>query len=257
MLGDRTRRSIFERLAERPQTVGELATGLPVSRPAVSQHLKVLKEAGLVLDHPVGNRRIYRVNPSGMAALRAQLDRFWTRTLAAYKHSAEHDDEDDVMTTKEELASVRRQIVVEVSLEQAFTTFTERFGDFKPPEHNILGAELAETVFEPRVGGHIYDRAVDGRECRWARVLAYEPPHRVVFSWDLDPHWQIEPNQDRTSEVEVRFVAETAQRTRVELEHRDLDRHGEGWQGITHAVGSDGGWPLYLRRYARLLDGDN
>ena len=92
VLGDRTRRTIFERLADRARTVGELAAELPVSRPAVSQHLKVLKDAGLVVDQPDGNRRIYRVAPDGVAALRAQLDSFWTRTLAAYKHAAEHDD---------------------------------------------------------------------------------------------------------------------------------------------------------------------
>ncbi|MGH3646086.1 MAG: ArsR/SmtB family transcription factor [Micromonosporaceae bacterium] len=92
MLGDRTRRTIFERLADRPQTVGELAAELPVSRPAVSQHLKVLKDAGLVVDKPVGNRRIYRVNPHGVGALREQLDSFWTRTLTAYKQSAEQND---------------------------------------------------------------------------------------------------------------------------------------------------------------------
>ena len=92
VLGDRTRRTIFERLADRPQTVGELAAELPVSRPAVSQHLRVLKDAGLVVDQPVGNRRIYRVNPDGMVALRAQLESFWTRMLAAYKQSAERKD---------------------------------------------------------------------------------------------------------------------------------------------------------------------
>lgn len=84
-LGDRTRRSIFERLSERPAAVGEIASGLPVSRPAVSQHLKVLKEAGLVVDHAVGSRRIYRVDPDGIAGLRADLDRFWGGALAAYK----------------------------------------------------------------------------------------------------------------------------------------------------------------------------
>ena len=86
--------------------------------------------------------------------------------------------------------------------------FTERFGDFKPPEHNLLGAAIAETVFEPRVGGHIYDRAEDGSECHWARVLVYEPPTRVVFSWDIGPTWQLETDPDNTSEVEVRFIAE-------------------------------------------------
>jgi DNA-binding transcriptional ArsR family regulator len=94
VLGDRTRRTIFERLADRAQTVGELAAGLPVSRPAVSQHLKVLKDAGLVVDQPAGNRRIYRVDPEGMAAFRAQLDGFWSRALAAYKRSAEQFDQE-------------------------------------------------------------------------------------------------------------------------------------------------------------------
>ncbi|MFC0032721.1 SRPBCC family protein [Micromonospora chaiyaphumensis] len=150
-------------------------------------------------------------------------------------------------------AVVRRQIVVEAPLERAFTVFTERFGDIKPPEHNLLGAPIVETVFEPKVGGHIYDRAVDGSECRWARVLAYEPPDRVVFSWDISPQWQVETDPDNTSEVEVRFVAETPQRTRVELEHRHLDRHGPGWQSVRDGVGHDEGWPLYLDRYAALF----
>ncbi len=148
---------------------------------------------------------------------------------------------------------VRRQIVVRAPIEKAFTVFTERFGDFKPPEHNLLAVPIAETVFEPRVGGHIYDRGADGSECRWARVLAYEPPHRVVFSWDIGPTWQVEPEPANTSEVEVRFIAETPERTRVELEHRNLDRHGPGWQAVRDGVGHDAGWPLYLARYAALL----
>ncbi|RLP91387.1 MULTISPECIES: SRPBCC family protein [unclassified Micromonospora] len=152
---------------------------------------------------------------------------------------------------------VIRQIVVEASIARAFAVFTERFGDFKPPEHNLLGAPIAETVFEPKVGGHIYDRAADGSECRWARVLAYEPPNRVVFSWDISPQWQVETEPDNTSEVEVRFVAETPQRTRVELEHRHIDRHGPGWQAVSDGVSHDEGWPLYLARYAALVTQDS
>jgi len=151
---------------------------------------------------------------------------------------------------------VRRQTVVDTSIERAFAAFVERFGDFKPPEHNLLGAEITETCFEPRVGGHIYDRAADGTECRWARVLAYEPPDRVVFSWDISPQWQLETDEGNTSEVEVRFVAETPERTRLELEHRHLDRHGPGWESLRDGVESDGGWPLYLARYADLVAGD-
>jgi uncharacterized protein YndB with AHSA1/START domain len=153
-------------------------------------------------------------------------------------------------------AVVRRQIVVDTSIERAFAAFVERFGEFKPPEHNLLGAEITETRFESRVGGHIYDRAADGRECRWARVLAYEPPNRVVFSWDISPQWQLEADESNTSEVEVRFVAETPDRTRLELEHRHLDRHGPGWESLRDAIDSDGGWPLYLARYADLVGGD-
>ncbi len=160
------------------------------------------------------------------------------------------------MTHTDIATSIRKNIVVEAPIERAFAVFTERFGDFKPPDHNVLGVPLAETTFEPRVGGHIFDRGVDGSECRWARVLAYEPPHRVMFSWDLDVRWQVETDPARTSEVEVRFIAETPSRTRVELEHRHLNRHGDGWQGIGKAVDSEGGWPLYLHRFSSLF-GEN
>ena len=155
--------------------------------------------------------------------------------------------------TRTQAPVVRKRVLVDAPIAQAFTAFTERFGDFKPPEHNLLAASIAETVFEPRVGGHIYDRAVDGSECRWARILAYEPPERVVFSWDISPQWQIETDPDQASEVEVRFVPEGPDRTRVELEHRHLERHGPGWQSVAEGVDGDAGWPLYLARYAALL----
>ncbi|MEU7870035.1 SRPBCC family protein [Dactylosporangium sp. NPDC049140] len=148
---------------------------------------------------------------------------------------------------------VRRHIIVRAPIERAFSVFTDRFGDFKPPEHNLLGAPIAETVFEPKVGGYIYDRAVDGSECRWARVLAYNPPDRVVFSWDISPQWQVETDPEHASEVEVTFIAETPDRTRVELEHRHLDRHGPGWEAVRDGVAHDQGWPLYLDRYAALF----
>ena len=150
-------------------------------------------------------------------------------------------------------ATVRRHVVVDAAIDRAFFLFTERFGDFKPPEHNMLGAPIAETVFEGRVGGHIVDRAVDGTECRWARILVYEPPVRVVFSWDISPAWSIVTSPEMTSEVEVRFLPETPQRTRVELEHRYLERHGPEWEAVAEGVDGDEGWPLYLARYAALV----
>jgi uncharacterized protein YndB with AHSA1/START domain len=156
--------------------------------------------------------------------------------------------------TQSATTTVRRQVLVNAPIGEAFKVFTERFGDFKPREHNLLRAPIAETVFEPRVGGNIYDRAVDGTECRWARILAFEPPDRVVFSWDISPRWQLETDPDLTSEVEVRFFAEAPQRTRVELEHRNIDRNGPGWESVRDGVDNEAGWPLYLQRYAALLE---
>jgi len=146
-------------------------------------------------------------------------------------------------------------VVVNAPIERAFSVFTEGFDQIKPREHNMLDVDIEETVFEPRAGGHIYDRGVDGSECRWARVLAYEPPDRVVFSWDIGPQWQIESDSERTSEVEVRFVEESPDRTRVELEHRNIDRHGDGWEGLRAAVDSRDGWPVYLRRFSEVMGG--
>src|SRR6185503_9502396 len=109
-------------------------------------------------------------------------------------------------------------IVVETPIETAFSVFTEDMASWWPPGHHILEGELKEMVFEARAGGRVFDRGVDGSECAWARVLAYEPPNRVVLSWDINLEWQLETDSARASEVEVRFVAETPTRTRVELE---------------------------------------
>jgi uncharacterized protein YndB with AHSA1/START domain len=149
--------------------------------------------------------------------------------------------------------SIHTSITVEAPLRRAFSAFVENFDAIKPREHNMLDVDIAETVFDPRVGGHIYDRGVDGSECRWARVLAYEPPDRVVFTWDISPRWAIETDPDKASEVEVRFVAESPDRTRVELEHRHLDRHGDGWESLRAGVESQDGWPLYLSRFAERV----
>jgi uncharacterized protein YndB with AHSA1/START domain len=155
--------------------------------------------------------------------------------------------------TQATATNVRLASVVEAPIERAFRVFTQDFDRVKPREHNMLGVEISETVFEPRVGGRVYDRGADGSEFQWARVLAFEPPNRVVFSWDLNPQFQIETDLEKTSEVEVRFIAESAERTRVELAHRSLDSLVEGWEVTRAAVGSEGGWPLYLQRYRELF----
>ena len=139
--------------------------------------------------------------------------------------------------------SVRTEVLVAAPIERAFSVFTEGIDTWWDPSHHLVEG-FDHMVFEPRVGGNIYDVGKDGRECRWARVLAYEPPSRLVFSWDITASWEIETDFDKTSEVEVRFTAEGENRTRVELEHRHIDRHGEGWESMRDAVGSPNGWNL-------------
>jgi uncharacterized protein YndB with AHSA1/START domain len=157
------------------------------------------------------------------------------------------------MSTQTTETSVTETITVEAPVERAFDVFTRDIASWWPKEHHILQAPLAGMVFEPRAGGHIIDRGADGSENRWARVLAYEPPHRIVFSWDISLQWQIETDLARTSEVEVRFVAEGEGHTRVELEHRHIDRHGEGWEQMRSAVGSNDGWRVGLNNYRARL----
>ena len=154
------------------------------------------------------------------------------------------------MTSTTESEAVRFHVTVEVSPERAFRVFTEKFDLIKPREHNLLAPEpIAETVFEPQVGGHVYDRGENGSMCRWARVLAFEPPRRFVISWDISPSWQLVTDPSQASEVEVNFIPEGPDRTRVELEHRHLERHGAGWESVRDGVAEQGGWPLYLQRY--------
>lgn len=150
--------------------------------------------------------------------------------------------------------TVQASVVVEAPIERAFAVFTDDINSWWPPEHHILQSPLARIVFEPRAGGAVYDVGTDGSECRWARVLVYEPPERLVISWDIALTWQIEKNPARSSEVEVRFLVEVPNRTRVELEHRNLDRHGDGWESMRDAVAAPDGWDLGLQRLVQRLE---
>lgn len=156
------------------------------------------------------------------------------------------------MSTTSESTGIELEVVVDVPVEHAFRVFTEDFDRIKPREHNLMEVPIAETVLETHVGGRIYDRGEDGSVCAWARVLAFEPPHRLVFSWDLSPEFELESDPARTSEVEVAFTAQGEESTLVRLEHRHFDRHGEGWQEGLSGVAGEGGWPLYLERFAAL-----
>jgi uncharacterized protein YndB with AHSA1/START domain len=146
------------------------------------------------------------------------------------------------MSTDTATTEVTTGIEVNAPQAHAFHVFTAEIGSWWDKSHHILQAPLADMVFEPFVGGHVIDRGTDGSECRWARVLAYDPPARVVFSWDINLQWQIETDPAKASEIEIAFTALSTGRTHVQLTHRHLDRHGEGWEGMRDAVSS--GWDL-------------
>lgn len=146
-------------------------------------------------------------------------------------------------------ASVRKTVVVNVPQANAFTVFTERLGDWWPLQSHHIGAQAAQTaVIEPRPGGRWFERANDGSECDWGRVLVWEPPHRIVLSWEISADWKHDPSLK--TEVEVRFVAEGTNRTRVELEHRGLDAYGARRDEMRGIFDSDRGWKGLLDAFA-------
>jgi uncharacterized protein YndB with AHSA1/START domain len=157
------------------------------------------------------------------------------------------------MTTQAQDTSVRTQIVVDVPIERAFAVFTEQFDSIKPREHNMLAVEIAETVFEAREGGRIYDRGVDGSECQWARVLAYEPPDRIVFSWGSARSGRSNPTSRRPARWRCASSPKPPTGRESSSSTATSTATGEGWEGEREAVGGEGGWPLYLQRFAGVL----
>jgi uncharacterized protein YndB with AHSA1/START domain len=159
------------------------------------------------------------------------------------------------MTEQSTGLSVRRAVMVEAPVERAFTVFTDGFASWWPHEYSIGAQPMQTAVIEPRQGGRMYERAADGSECVWGQVLAWEPPNRLVLTWQITHEWQPEPDPGKASELEVRFAAEGPGKTRVELEHRGFERHGEGGKAIYDTVSSDGGWGRLLEMYAKTAQG--
>jgi uncharacterized protein YndB with AHSA1/START domain len=146
-------------------------------------------------------------------------------------------------------ASVRKTVVVNVPQANAFAVFTERHGEWWPLQNYHIGAQPPQTaILEPRPGGRWFERASDGSECDWGRVLVWEPPHRIVLSWEISADWKHDPNLK--TEVEVRFIAEGTNRTRVELEHRGLDVYGARRDEMRGIFDSDRGWKGLLDAFA-------
>jgi DNA-binding transcriptional ArsR family regulator len=250
-LGDPTRRAIFERLHRGPSAVGELAREFPVSRPAVSQHLRVLKRAGLVRDTAAGTRRLYQVDADGLAALRAYLESFWDRSLSDFRSAAEREEEQ--MTTQTTIEPIVRSVVVRCPLERAFELYTARLGEWWPLEtHSIAamrGGRPRTAVIEPRAGGRMYEVMDDGAEAPWGEVTAWDPPHRLGIAWHVNPE------APAATEIEVRFTPQDGG-TRVEVEHRGWERLGPDRGAAARAeYAAAGGWLAVLGRYEAAAGG--
>jgi len=146
--------------------------------------------------------------------------------------------------------SVKKSVVVTAPLAHAFKVFTERFDLWWPRTHHIGKVEPYTAILEGREGGRWFERGADGSECDWGRVLVYSPPTRVAVSWHLNASYAYDPDPSKASRVEVSFHEEGGGRTRVELEHSQLDRHGPGWEKIRESVGSTGGWGGIMETFA-------
>ena len=147
------------------------------------------------------------------------------------------------------IAPVRRSVFVEAPPERAFEVFTAGFASWWPKSHSVLEADQEAVFIEPEAGGRWYERGAGGEECDWGRVLAYEPPRRLLLSWQLDQEFEPDPDPSTASEVEVTFTRE-GDGTRVELEHRGFERRLDGGAQVAESVAGEGGWSGLLVAYA-------
>jgi uncharacterized protein YndB with AHSA1/START domain len=152
------------------------------------------------------------------------------------------------------IPSFQRTVTVNAPIERAFQVFTESFNTWWPQSHHIRPVDLAAAVLEAREGGRWYERGVDGGECDWGRVLAFEPPHRLVLSWQIDGSFQYDPDPGHASEIEVLFADLGGGQTRVDVEHRNFDRHGADGQRVHDGVSGAGGWPGIMDGYAKIAE---
>jgi uncharacterized protein YndB with AHSA1/START domain len=150
-------------------------------------------------------------------------------------------------------ASVRQTITVKAPVQRAFAVFTEGFDTWWPREHHLGETDLKAAVLELRQGGRWYEQTVDGKECDWGQVLAWEPPSRLLLSWQIRPDFTPEPDPAKASEIEIRFTAEGPDQTRVDVEHRAFERHGPDGDAMRQAVAGDQGWSGILRLYAAVV----
>jgi uncharacterized protein YndB with AHSA1/START domain len=159
-----------------------------------------------------------------------------------------------MMTETTTVAPVRKTVIVKAGVEHAFKVFTDGFDTWWPREHHIGKSPMKAAVIEGRLGGRCVTHQVDGTDCPWGTVTAWEPPTRFVFAWQITPQWGYEPDLSRASEVEVRFTPQTDGTTRVDLEHRNFERHGDGAAAMRAGVGADQGWGGLLVLFAAVAE---
>lgn len=150
-----------------------------------------------------------------------------------------------------ELEPVRNSIVVDTDPESAFNLFTEGFDSWWPRSHHIGSSPMKRAVIEGRVGGRCYSEQEDGTDCPWGQILVWEPPRRFVMAWMITHEWGYQPDLAQSSEVDIRFIPTGDGATRVELEHRNFERHGAGGETMRTAVSAPGGWESLLEMYAK------
>jgi DNA-binding transcriptional ArsR family regulator/uncharacterized protein YndB with AHSA1/START domain len=241
-LGDPMRRGIIGRLAAGPLDVGAIAAGMPIGRTAVSMHLRVLKAAGLVSDRPSGNRRVYHLEPDALRRLRDHLDWYWERSLTAYQYAAEAEAKEQGMTTEQEIV-VTKTVRVNAPVAVAFDVFIgQRWWPVRT--HHLAEPPGTDVILEPFTGGRWYERAADGTETDWGTVLAWQPPYRLLVTWQVSSRWTYENDPDLGSQIEVTFTPEGPHATHVELTHRHLERYGPQAERMRQVLEGKGGEPL-------------
>jgi len=241
-LGDSSRRRIIGRLAAGPLDVGGISAGMPVGRAAVSMHLRVLRDAGLVSDTPAGNRRVYRLEPGALRRLRDHLDWYWERALAAYQQAAEARARELDVAAEPEIV-VAKTVRVNAPPAVAFEVFIGQQW-WPVATHHLAEAPGVEAILEPFAGGRWYERAADGTETDWGTVLIWQPPHRLVLTFQVSARWTREDDPDRAAQIEVTFTPEDPGVTRVDLTHRRLERYGDQAERMRRILDEKGGEPL-------------
>ena len=250
-LGDPTRRRIIGRLAAGPLDVSGISAGMPVGRAAVSMHLRVLRDAGLVIDVPAGNRRVYRLQPEALRRLRDHLDWYWERAMAVYQRAAEARAREQDMTAEPDIV-VAKTVRVNAPVAVAFEVFIDQ--QWWPVQtHHLAHPHGTEVILEPFPGGRWYERGTDGTETDWGTVLTWQPPHRLVLTWQVSAQWTYEDDPGRAAQIEVTFTPEGPDVTRVDLTHQLLERYGTEAERMRQILDDKGGEPLAA--FARYLAG--